>query len=73
MFTFGDAYSLRSHSQFSVFCRIIGIPLLQLDVYGLSSALKDDTIDPKKTKRNAHKSNENGAEKVNATDDTNYN
>ena len=26
-----------------------------------------------KTKRNAHKTNEDGAEKVNATDDTNYN
>ena len=26
-----------------------------------------------KTKRNAHKTNENGAEKVNATDDTDYN
>ena len=46
--TFGDAYNLRSHSQFYVSCRITGVPPLQSDFYGLSSALKDDTNEPKK-------------------------
>ena len=54
--------------QFYISCRITGVPPLQSDFYGLSSALKDDTNEPKKTKRSAHKTNEDGAEKVNATD-----
>jgi len=51
MSTFGDAYSLRSLSQLYVSCRITGVPPLQSDFYGLSSALKDDTIEPEKNEK----------------------
>ena len=37
-------------SQFYISCRITGVPPLQSDFSGLSSALKDDTIEPKKRK-----------------------
>jgi hypothetical protein len=36
--------------QFYISCRITGVPPLQSDFYGLSSALKDDTNEPKKRK-----------------------
>ena len=36
--------------QFYISCRISGVPPLQSDFSGLSSALKDDTIEPKKRK-----------------------
>ena len=36
--------------QFYISCRILGVPPLQSDFYGLSSALKDDTNEPKKRK-----------------------
>ena len=36
--------------QFYISCRITGIPPLQSDFSGLSSALKDDTNEPKKRK-----------------------
>ena len=39
---------LQDHSQ--LYCRITGVPPLQSDFYGLSSALKDDTNEPKKRK-----------------------
>ena len=47
MFAFSDAYGLRSHS---TFCRITGVPPLQSDLYGLSSALTDNTNEPKTRK-----------------------
>ena len=49
--------------QIYISCRISGVPPLQSDFSGLSSALKDNTNEPKKTKRNAHKTNEKGAGK----------
>ena len=36
--------------QFYISCRITGVPPLQSDFYGLSSALKDDANEPKKRK-----------------------
>ena len=36
--------------QFYISCRITGVPPLQSDFSGLSSALKDDTNEPKKRK-----------------------
>ena len=33
--------------QFYISCRITGVPPLQSDFSGLSSALKDDTIEPR--------------------------
>ena len=36
--------------QFYISCRISGVPPLQSDFSGLSSALRDDTIEPKKRK-----------------------
>ena len=47
--------------EFYISCRISGVPPLQSDFSGLSSALKDNTAE--KAKRNALKTNENGAGK----------
>ena len=44
-----------------------------LDFFGLSSALKDNTIEPKKRKETRSKPTKMAREKVNATDNTYYN
>ena len=59
--------------QFYISCRITGVPPLQSDFYGLSSALKDDTNEPKNRKEARTKPTKMARKKVNATDDTNYN
>ena len=48
VFAFNDIYRLLFKIYIS--CRITGVPPLQSDFYGLSSALKDDTNEPKKRK-----------------------
>ena len=59
--------------QFYISCRITGVPPLQSDFYGLSSALKDDTNEPKKRKEMRSKPTKMAREKVNATNNTYYN
>ena len=70
LYAFSDINGLRSHS---TFCRITGVPPLQSDFFGLSSALKDNTIEPKKRKETRSKPTKMAREKVNATDNTYYN
>ena len=59
--------------QFYISCRISGVPPLQSDFSGLSSALKDNTIEPKKRKETRSKPTKMAQEKFNATNNTYYN
>ena len=59
--------------QFYISCRISGVPPLQSDFSGLSSALKDNTIEPKKRKETRSKPTKVAREKVNAKNNTYYN